>query len=95
MVAITLALLAPPAKAEQLDKTLHFTGAYAATLTTYLIYRKLDLSKPQAYLMSFATVSLLGILKEYAIDSKPDPADILHNEIGAATAIGMTLFFDF
>jgi hypothetical protein len=95
IMAMAVAIHAGQAKAEQYDKSLHFTGAYAATLTTYLVCRKLEIPKTQSYLLSFAVVSLLGIFKEYAIDANPDPQDILHNQIGATTAIGMSLLFDF
>jgi hypothetical protein len=95
-------MIAPMARADdsiadfsfsRTDHQLHMLGSYGATLTAFMIAKKIfpDCDRWEQYLITYAFVMSLGIAKEFVIDSKPSLSDVFADHVGAMAG-GLTVF---
>lgn len=63
-----------------------FFGATSA-IVSQVAYSQYDLSPTHSALIGWTTAMLLGLAKEYAIDTNADSRDIRSNAIGATLGI--------
>jgi hypothetical protein len=75
------------------DKVAHFAVSYGLTLSGTLLLEKLDVPRWQAVLIAGGATFLLGLAKEYVIDSEASGGDLAADALGVGVGAGFVFTF--
>jgi hypothetical protein len=94
--AVPLAAVAPDDGSDPIapDKVAHAAVSYSLTLTGSLLLEKLDVPRWQAVLISGGATFLLGLAKEYVIDTEPSAGDLAADALGVGVGAGVVFTFE-
>ena len=77
------------------DKVAHAAVSYSLTFTGTLLLEKLDVPRWQAVLIAGGATALLGLAKEYVIDTRASAADLAADALGIGVGVGFVYVFHF
>ncbi len=93
-----VALPATPATGENdpfaADKVAHAAVSYSLTFTGALLLERLDLPRWQAVVIAGGATLVLGLAKEYVVDSEASGGDLAADALGIGVGAGMVFTFD-